>query len=94
MYDEVQRRRYKGRPRITGLAQVEGRNQMKFSERLRNDVYYVEYLSFVFDIKILLMTVKSVLFKSSTVSEGQTIEDAGDIGLSKKLSSYHLRKTE
>jgi lipopolysaccharide/colanic/teichoic acid biosynthesis glycosyltransferase len=91
-YDEVQKRRHEVRPGITGLAQVKGRNQMKFSERLKNDVYYVDHLSFLFDVKILLMTVQSVLFKTSTVIIGQTVDDVDDIGLSKNLSSNHFKK--
>src|SRR5690606_7073774 len=94
MYNEIQKKRHQVRPGITGLAQVKGRNQMKFSERLENDVYYVENLSFFLDIKILMLTVVSVLFKTSTVSEGQTIEDVDDIGLSKNLSSNHFKKKD
>jgi lipopolysaccharide/colanic/teichoic acid biosynthesis glycosyltransferase len=92
LYDEVQKRRHEVRPGITGLAQVKGRNQMKFSERLKNDVYYVNHLSFILDIKILLMTINSVLFKTSNIIIGQTVDDVDDIGLSKNLGSNHFKK--
>lgn len=92
MYNEIQRKRHNVRPGITGLAQVLGRNYMKFSERLKNDVYYVDHLSFIFDVKILLMTIRSVLFKTSTVIIGQTVDDVDDVGLSRNLSSNHFKK--
>lgn len=92
VYDEVQKRRHEVRPGITGLAQVKGRNQMKFSERLKNDIYYVDNISFIFDLKILLMTIKSVLFKSSTIVHGQTVDEVDDIGLSRNLSGNHFKK--
>ena len=92
LYNEEQKKRHNVRPGITGLAQVKGRNAMKFSERLINDVYYVENLSMLLDIKILFLTVKSVLFKSGTVINGQTVDDVDDIGLSKNLSSNHFKK--
>lgn len=93
-YNEEQKRRHLVRPGITGLSQVEGRNQMKFSERLRNDVYYVDHLSFMLDVKILLLTVKSLLFKSSSVVNGQTVDEVDDIGLSRNLSSNHFKQTQ
>lgn len=92
MYDAVQKRRHEVKPGITGLAQVKGRNAMKFSERFINDVYYVKNFSFILDLKIILWSVKSVLFKSSTVINGQTVDDVDDIGLSKNLSSNHFKK--
>jgi lipopolysaccharide/colanic/teichoic acid biosynthesis glycosyltransferase len=92
IYNETQKRRHNVRPGITGLAQVRGRNQMKFSERLINDVYYVDHLSFALDFKILFMTVKSVLFKSGTIINGQTVDDVDDIGLSINLTSNHFKK--
>ncbi|WP_300485926.1 sugar transferase [Flavobacterium sp.] len=92
MYNEVQKKRHLVRPGITGLAQVKGRNQMKFSERLKNDVYYVENLTFSLDVKIILMTIQSILFKSNSIVNGQTVDEVDDIGLSKNLSSNHFKK--
>lgn len=92
MYTDEQKKRHKVRPGITGLAQVKGRNAMKFSERLINDVFYVENLSLYLDLKILLLTIKSVLFSSKTIINGQTVDDVDDIGLSKNLSANHFKK--
>lgn len=92
MYNEEQKKRHNVRPGITGLAQAKGRNSMLFSERLKNDVYYVENVSLFLDIKILFLTLKAVLFKSGTVINGQTVDDVDDIGLSKNLSSNHFKK--
>lgn len=92
IYDNEQKKRHNVRPGITGLAQAKGRNSMLFSERLKNDVYYVENVSLFLDIKILFLTLKAVLFKSGTVINGQTVDDVDDIGLSKNLSSNHFKK--
>jgi lipopolysaccharide/colanic/teichoic acid biosynthesis glycosyltransferase len=92
MYTDEQKRRHSVRPGITGLAQAQGRNQMKFSERLKNDIYYVDNISFNLDVKILLLTVKSVLFQSHTILLGQTVDEIDDIGLSKNLAPNHFKK--
>ena len=89
-YTNVEKRRHDVRPGITGLAQVKGRNQMKFSERLKNDVYYVDNLSFSLDFEVFLLTIKTILFKSKTVVHGQTVDEVDDIGLSRNLSSNHF----
>lgn len=91
LYSEKHRRRHEVRPGITGMAQVKGRNEMKFSERFENDVYYVDNLSLLLDLKILFLTIKSVLFKSSTIVHGQTVDDVDDLGISKNLSSNHFK---
>ncbi|MFY8021862.1 MAG: sugar transferase [Bacteroidia bacterium] len=65
LYSEEQKRRHDVRPGITGLAQVSGRNSISWTEKFSHDVYYVDNLSFLLDIKILFLTLKKVL-----VSEG------------------------
>jgi len=92
IYDDVQRRRHEVRPGITGLAQVKGRNQIRFSERLQYDVYYVDHLSFMLDLKIIFLTIQSVLFRSDTIVNGQTLEAIDDIGLTKNLKNYSVKE--
>jgi undecaprenyl phosphate N,N'-diacetylbacillosamine 1-phosphate transferase len=93
-YDETQKRRHLVRPGITGLAQVKGRNHMKFSERLVNDVYYVDNLSFGLDVRILFITIKSVLFKSQDIVLGQTVDEVDDIGLGRSLDKNHFKNAK
>ncbi len=90
LYTEEQKKRHLVKPGITGLAQVRGRNQMLFSERFKNDVYYVENQSFYLDFKILLLTLRTVLFKSKTIMHGQTVDEIDDVGLSKNLDANHF----
>lgn len=92
LYTEEQKKRHLVKPGITGLAQVRGRNQMLFSQRFKNDVFYVENLSFYLDLKILLLTISSVLFKSRTVVLGQTVDEVDDVGLSRNLDANHFKK--
>ena len=61
LYDENQMRRHEVRPGITGLAQVNGRNAISWSEKFQWDVWYVDHLSFGSDIKIFYKTVQKVL---------------------------------
>ena len=92
LYTDKHRRRHEVRPGITGLAQVKGRNTMKFSERFNNDVFYVDSLSFSLDVKIIILTIKSIILKSSTIINGQTVDDVDDLGISRNLSSNHFKK--
>lgn len=92
LYSEKHKKRHNVRPGITGLAQVEGRNAMKFSERFDKDVYYADHVNFLLDLQILFKTIKSVFFKSSTIIHGQTVDDIDDLGITKNLTSNHFKK--
>ena len=61
LYNEEQHRRHDVRPGITGWAQVNGRNNVTWTEKFKLDVWYVDHCSMWLDIKILFMTVKNVL---------------------------------
>ena len=62
-YTEREKLRHTVRPGITGLAQVNGRNCIKWDDKLEFDVKYVEKLSFLLDVNIGLQTIKKVLMR-------------------------------
>lgn len=66
-YTEKERRRHTVRPGITGLAQVSGRNAISWDEKFEKDVEYVENLSFLLDLKILIMTIRKVIKGSDVI---------------------------
>lgn len=66
-YTEREKLRHTVRPGITGWAQVNGRNTVNWDERLEMDAYYVEKLSFAFDLKILWMTLLNVINRKDIV---------------------------
>ena len=68
-YTEEEKLRHKVRPGLTGLAQVSGRNFIDWDKRMEKDVEYVKNLSFAMDIKVLWMTVMTVLGHSDEVAE-------------------------
>lgn len=63
-YDHEERRRHDMRPGITGWAVVNGRNVLRFRDRLQLDIWYVDHWSFLLDIKILAMTATQVLLRT------------------------------
>ncbi len=63
LYNEEQKRRHNARPGITGWAQVNGRNSISWNEKFKLDVYYVDHVSFLLDIKILWMTFLKVIIR-------------------------------
>lgn len=74
-----QRRRHTVRQGLTGWAQVNGRNGISWEEKLCYDVEYIEHISFLFDLKILVKTVKTVFLKEGiTMDNMTTAEDYGD----------------
>lgn len=68
-YNEEQRRRHNVRPGLTGLAQVSGRNAISWDDKFKLDVKYVDNITFLGDIKIILATVKAVLKRDGINSE-------------------------
>lgn len=67
LYNKEQSRRHNVKPGITGWAQVNGRNSISWEEKFSLDVYYVDNISFLLDLKIIFMTALKV-FKSEGVS--------------------------
>ncbi|SOB93567.1 lipopolysaccharide/colanic/teichoic acid biosynthesis glycosyltransferase [Ureibacillus xyleni] len=61
LYNEHQKRRHEVRPGLTGLAQVKGRNYLTWEEKFNLDVEYVDNISLLNDIKILVLTLKKVI---------------------------------
>lgn len=73
-YNESEKTRHDVKPGITGLAQVSGRNQIDWGERLKLDVMYITRISFWFDLKILLKTFFETLrFAKSDFKDDQVI---------------------
>ena len=71
LYNETQARRHEVRPGLTGLAQVSGRNAISWAQKFEKDVYYVDHISLLLDVKILFMTVGKVLKRDGINQEGQ-----------------------
>lgn len=59
-YNARDARRHEVRPGLTGLSQVSGRNAMSWKEKFEKDVEYVDNLTFLMDVKVVLMTIKKV----------------------------------
>lgn len=75
LYDEEQKHRHDVRPGLTGLAQVNGRNSISWEDKFKEDIKYIEKISLIGDIKIILKTVIKV-FKREGISqqENDTME--------------------
>lgn len=73
-YTEQERRRHDVRPGLTGWAQVNGRNNLDWEQRFKADVYYVDHISFMFDLKILIKTVEKVVKHSDIATDTRTVE--------------------
>jgi lipopolysaccharide/colanic/teichoic acid biosynthesis glycosyltransferase len=63
LYSAKQARRHEVRPGITGWAQINGRNAISWEQKFEYDVWYVEHLSLLLDIRILLLTIKKVFIR-------------------------------
>ena len=72
LYDKQQARRHEVRPGITGWAQVNGRNAISWQQKFDYDVWYVDHISCLLDMKILWMTVRKV-FRSEGVNASELV---------------------
>lgn len=79
MTDE-QRKRHSVKPGLSGLAQVSGRNNISWEDKLAYDLEYIENITFLGDIKIILMSVWKAFIKQADIeTDGMaTAEDLGD----------------
>ena len=76
LYSKEQMRRHDVRPGISGWAQCHGRNQISWTEKFKLDVWYVDHLSFVTDLRVIFITIEKVLFREDINSDNDaTMED-------------------
>lgn len=79
LYSPEQMRRHDVLPGITGLAQVKGRNLLSWKRRFRYDVFYVDHISFAFDLLIMILTVRKIVndfFKGDEMYAAVSSEEA------------------
>ena len=77
-YTEREKRRHEVRPGLSGLAQVSGRNYIGWNKRLELDVQYVDKITFVGDLKIIVQTIKNVLWQKDVAVDTDAVEPALD----------------
>lgn len=94
LYNKEQARRMEVRPGITGWAQVNGRNHCKLSNKFEMDVWYVDHLSFLLDIRILWMTIVNVYKREDVGTGSGDMKDVDDLGfLPKVLEIIHSQES-
>ena len=71
LYNDFQKKRHLIKPGITGWAQINGRNAVEWEKKLKFDVWYVENMSFFFDLQIIFLTLKKVLKLEGVNREGE-----------------------
>lgn len=80
-YNETEKKRHLVRPGLTGYAQIKGRNSVSWDERMKLDVFYVDNVSIVMDLRVIFSTIKIVLKR-----EGIELNDIGN------FDDYKMRK--
>lgn len=87
-FDENILRRQSVMPGLTGWAQANGRNSINWDDRFKHDLYYVENLSLKMDLKVILLTIKTVLKREGIGEDGGDLSiDYGDYLLKHKRVS-------
>ena len=95
--DDKQRKRHIVRPGLSGLAQVNGRNDINWEEKLNWDLRYIEKITFLGDLRIIGQTVMKAFVKREGITEGDmaTAHDFGDYLLSQKkigTEEYNIKQ--
>ena len=72
-YTDEQRRMFEVRPGITGWAQVNGRREVEWNQRIKLNVWYVDNVSLLLDIKICVITVFKVITSANNSNIGETV---------------------
>ena len=83
-YNEEQKHRHDVRPGLTGLAQVSGRNSLTWEEKFKQDIEYINHLTFVNDVKIIFMTIGKVFKREGIAQEGEATMERFDIEQTQK----------
>lgn len=87
-YTDFQKRMFEVRPGITGWAQVNGRKDVEWHKRIELNVWYVDHMSLLLDIKIMFMTAFKVLTNADNENSGATVnkstESSNDAKVVKK----------
>lgn len=97
---DAQRLRHTAKPGLSGLAQTRGRNALSWDAKLATDIEYIENITFLGDVKIIINTVKQVFFKEKgieggTVDEIDITDDFGDFLLKAgKISKEEYNKKQ
>lgn len=75
LYSKEQARRHEVRPGLSGWAQVNGRNTISWKEKFELDVWYVDNLSFLLDLKIIFLSMKKAIIRDGiNTSENKTMD--------------------
>lgn len=74
-YTKEQKKMFNVRPGITGWAQVNGRKTVEWNKRIELNVWYTEHISFLLDLKILVMTIFKVLINADNENIGKTVKN-------------------
>lgn len=93
LFDKYQQKRHSVKPGMTGLAQIMGRQSLSFKQRIILDLEYVNKMSFLFDIKIIMKTIFVVL-GSSGVKNGQEFEEVDDVGLKELIEKRYKQAND
>jgi len=92
-YSPEQARRHEVKPGMTGWAQIHGRNDTKWEDRLRFDVWYVDHRSFWLDMQIMASTIAKIIKREGIEQPGHaTMEEFTGTGANRSGDAFHGEK--